>query len=85
MTAGVILTVRHFPLDADLVQHKILCEHVLDVCIYLTDRIDIFSHTSFASTPLINAGDSSVPYFLAGSTASLMATPTGTSSSYFIS
>ena len=42
MTAGVVFAVRYFSLDADLVQHEILCKHVLDICIYLTDRIDIF-------------------------------------------
>ena len=42
-------------------------------------------HESFANTPLTNDGDSSVPNFFASSTASLIATGFGISSSYFIS
>ena len=46
----------------------------------------IYIHSAnLASTPFMNAGEPSCPYFLASSTASLMATPVGTESSYLIS
>ena len=92
MSGTVILTVGHLALDIDPAKHIVLREHILDVGIDLLYRIDILRHgppriysVSLASTPLTNEGPSEPLYFFASSTASSMATPTGTSSSHFIS
>ena len=78
----MILTVRYLSLDADMVQHKVLSEHIFNVFIYLPYRIYMFHHSAnFARIPLTNAGESLVPYCFASSTASLTATLNGISSS----
>src|SRR5699024_3235522 len=86
----VVFTVADFPLDPDLLQQEILGKHIFNIGIYLLNRINALSHhcSSLATAPripLIKEADSSWPNFFASSTASLMATFTGTSSSYFSS
>ena len=81
MSAGMILTVRDLSFDADLVKHKVLREHILNIVINLSYGIYIACHASFAKIPFTKDAESSVPYFLASSTASLMDTATGMSSS----
>ena len=77
----MILAIGYFTSNTDMMKHKILCKHIFNISIYLSYGINILSHTNFAKTPLIKAGEPSVPYFFASSTASLIATPFGTFSS----
>ena len=90
----MILAVGNLPLDADVSQKEILVKHVLDIGIDLSHRIYILhgmllfrgsSYAIFPRTPLINPAVSSPPFCFPSSTASLMATPVGISSSYFSS
>src|SRR5699024_7326675 len=86
----MVFTVGHLALHIDPVQHEILVKHILYIGIYLPYRIDVFhpcdsSSASFPSIPFTKAGLPLPPNFLASSTASLMATPVGISSSHFIS
>ena len=82
MPRRVILAITDLSGHGNLPQHEILCKHIFNIGIDLSYRIHISSHTNFANTPLINAGELSAAYFFANSTASLIATPAGISSSY---
>ena len=86
----MIFAVAYLSFDKKRLQHKILHKHILNIGIYLCHGIYILFHSfsayaNLASTPLIKAGELSCPNFFANSTASLIATPVGISSSYFIS
>src|SRR5699024_5070188 len=88
MTGSMILTVRYFAFYIDPFQHKVLVKHIFYIGIYLSYRINAVHKASLATfpkIPLIKEAESSPPNTLLISTASLMATFTGTSSSYFIS
>ena len=85
MSRRVILAITDLSGHGNLPQHEILCKHIFDVSIDLTYRICVFSHAIFAKTPFTNAGELSVPYLFANSTASLIATFVGISSSNLIS
>ena len=81
----MIFAVGNLSPDINPLQKEILGEHVFDIGIYLADAVDVLllSHclASFPRIPLIKEELSFSPKFLASSTASLMATPTGISSS----
>ena len=90
MSRGVVFTVADLSLDREALQQKILREHIFYIVIYLCNGINIthtinYSATNFANTPFTKLPELSWPYFLASSTASLMATPAGTVSSFKIS
>lgn len=85
----MIFAVTDFSLYRKGLQHKILREHIFNVSVYLSYRIYILHidclYTNLANMPFTNPEEASCPNFLASSTASLIATPAGTSSSNIIS
>ena len=85
MSAYVVLTIGYLTLDADMVKQEVLSEHIFYIVIDLSYGIHILRHTNFAKTPFTKEAESSVPYFFASSTASLIATAAGISSSFKIS
>ena len=50
----MILTVRYFATHIDVAHHKILREHIFNIGIYLSYRINIPCHANFARIPLTN-------------------------------
>lgn len=89
MSRGMIFAIADLSLNPDCLQHKILREHIFNVRINLCNCIYILHptrpYTNLASMPLTKPEEASCPNFLASSTASLIATPAGTSSSNTIS
>ena len=89
MTGSMVFAVGYFAFDVHAAEQKILGKHIFDVAVYLGNGVGVDVLHSFfpifPRIPLIKAGESSPPNFFASSTASLMATPTGTSSSNSIS
>ena len=85
MAGGMVFAVGDLSPDINPFQKEILGKHVFDIVIYLADAVDVLllSHclASFPRIPLIKEALSFSPKLLASSTASLMATPTGISSS----
>lgn len=89
MSRGMIFAVTDLTFYRNGLQHKILREHIFNVRINLCNCIYILHptrpYTNLASMPLTKPEEASCPNFLASSTASLIATPAGTSSSNTIS
>ena len=56
MPGAVVFTVRHLALDTDSAEQEILGKHIFQIGIYLSYAINIFHHTSFASTPFTKDG-----------------------------
>ena len=86
----MIFAVGYFPLYAYVSEHKVLRKHIFYIIVYLTNGIYVFIHfykfyTNLANTPFTKDAESSVPNFFASSTASLIDTLTGISSSNLIS
>ena len=81
----MVFTIGNLSPDIDPLQKEILGEHILDIRVYLADTVYIplrfHCRASFPRIPLIKEELSFSPKLLASSTASLIATPTGISSS----
>ena len=81
----MVFTVGNLSPDIDPLQKEILSEHIFDIRVYLADAVNIplcfHCRASFPRIPLIKEELSFSPKLLASSTASLIATPTGISSS----
>lgn len=85
----MVFAIAYLSLDVQILQQEILCKHPSDIGIDLSDCIHILHvitfYANFASTPFTKEAEESCPNFFASSTASLIATPVGMSSSYSIS